>query len=205
MPSRASTASRRLLCVLFLRRPALYFSAWGRRARPDVIHLTAQQCAGSPTIPSMLLICVRCGYAPSMSSRASFRSSIRRSRITRILMLVLGVLAVPSLGPAAMQRPHCAQHDTAGEHTAHAGGPQQLSEPGASLSWRSSSQHECAHCPPTECAQVAACTTSTTATIIEVSGAVISLAIDRVTLPRLLVQPASTNHEPPTPPPQLIS
>ena len=144
-------------------------------------------------------------YADYMNSGVSFRARICTRRSTRILMLVLGVLAVPSLGPAAMQRSHCAQHDTTGEHTAHAGGSHQMPEPGSSSSWEPSSQHECAHCPPTECAQVAACTTSTTATIIEVSGAVISLAVDRVRLPRLLVQPASTNHEPPTPPPQPIS
>lgn len=144
-------------------------------------------------------------YPARMISRPGPGGSIRRSRITRILMLVLGILAVPSEGPSALQRPHCAQHDPAGAHTAHAGGTRQLPEPGSSSSWKTTSQHECAHCPPTECAQVAACTTSSTATIIQGSRAVISLTIDRVTLPRLLVQPASTNHEPPTPPPQLIS
>ena len=148
---------------------------------------------------------VRCGYAARMSSRACSGSSIRKRRITRILMLVLGILAVPSVGPAAMQRPHCAQHNIAGEHTAHAGGTHQMPESGPSSSWETSNQHECAHCPPTECAQVAPCTTSPTATIIEGSRAIIPLAVDRVRLLRLLVQSGSTSHEPPTPPPQPIS
>ena len=146
-----------------------------------------------------------CGYAARMSSIADSGTSIRRRRVTRILMLVLGVLAVPSVGLAAMQRPHCAQHNTAGEQTAHAGGSHQMPQPGSSSSWESPNQHDCPHCPPTECAQVAPCTTSPTATIIEASRAVLSLTVDRVRLPRLLVQPASTHHEPPTPPPQPIS
>jgi hypothetical protein len=141
-----------------------------------------------------------------MSSITCSGTSSRRRRVTRILMLVLGVVGVPSLGPAAMQRPHCAQHETAaGEQTAHVGGTHHMPELGSSSFWESPRQHECPHCPPTECAQVAPCTTWPTATIIEASRAVIPLAVDRVRLPRLLVQPGSAHHEPPTPPPQPIS
>jgi hypothetical protein len=149
---------------------------------------------------------VRYGYAARMSFGACSGIACRKRRITSILMLVLGVLAVPSLGQSAMQRPHCAQHETAaGEQTAHAGGTHQMPEPGSSSSWESPDQHDCPHCPPRECAQVAPCSTSPTATIIEGSGSVVALAVDHVQLPRPLVQPGSTNHEPPTPPPQPIS
>ena len=144
-------------------------------------------------------------YPASMNHGTRSGVILRSHRVTRILMLVLGVLAVPGLGQAAMQRPHCAQHDMAGEQRAHAGGTHQMPEPGSSSSWNTPSQHECTHCPPTECAQVAPCTTSPTATIIEGSRAIIPLAVDRVRLPRLTVQPGSTHHEPPTRPPQPIS
>src|SRR5688572_23611595 len=154
----------------------------------------------------MLLIRLQCGYAASMISRACSGSSIRRSRITRILMLVLGVLAVPSVGTAAMQRPHCAQHDTApGAQTTHGNGAHHTHAPNSSTTWQSGSQHDCPHCPPTECAQIAPCTTSPTATIVEGSGTVIPLMVRTELIPKLPVQPGSTTHEPPTPPPQQIS
>jgi hypothetical protein len=157
-------------------------------------------------VHSHVIDTVQCGSAARMSSITCPGTSIRGRRVTRILMLVLSVLAVPSLGPAAMQRPHCAQHETgAAEQTAHARGTHQMPEAGSSTSWESPRQHECPHCPPTECAHLAPCTTSPTATIIEASRAVIPLAVDRDPLPRLLVQPGSIHHEPPTPPPQPIS
>ena len=121
-------------------------------------------------------------------------------------MLVLGVVSVPSVGLGAMQRPHCEQNDgAAGERTSHAGPQHQMPEPSSPTSWESGSQHDCPHCPPAECSQVAPCATSPTPTIIEASGTIIPLTVASDGVAKLPIQPGSTSHEPPTPPPQLIS
>lgn len=129
--------------------------------------------------------------------------ALRMRQITRALMLVLGVLSVPSVGPAAMQRPHCAQHGPSAVQ-AHSGHGHQM--PGSSpTSWESATKHDCPHCPAAECARVAPCATSSIAALSEASLTVTDLATDRVRVRRVQVHPYSSTQQPPTPPPQLIS
>jgi len=128
----------------------------------------------------------------------------RTGRMTRMLMLVLGVLSVPSIGPAAMQRPHCAQHvRSPGHQVPHSGDTHQAGP--ALVSWESATEHACPHCPATDCARIAPCTASSNAAISEASLTVPDPVSDRVGVRRVRVHPYSATHQPPTPPPQLIS
>lgn len=129
--------------------------------------------------------------------------ALRRNQITRIVMLVLGVLSVPSFGSAAMQRPHCAQHGPSALQ-AHSGDEHQMPEP-HSTSWTSATEHDCPHCPATECARAAPCTTSSNAAVSATSHAVTQSGADGATPRRVQPPLYSRTHQPPTPPPQLIS
>ena len=147
----------------------------------------------------------RNGYAASMRCRMPPGIALRLSHITRVVMLVLGVFSVPSVGSAAMQRPHCAQHAPSAIHQqAHAGDGQQMPAP-RSTSWESATEHDCPHCPATECARVAPCATSSNAAITAMSLAVTQSATHRAVLRRVQHRLYSRTHQPPTPPPQLIS
>ena len=136
----------------------------------------------------------RTGYAAPM-----------RCMMVRVLMLFLGVVGVPSTGLAAMQRPHCAQHDPSAEHQGPHSGTHQAPASTDSASWDSGTQHECPHCPASECARVAPCTVSSNAAVSEASATVPDPVADRVGVRRMRVHPYSATHQPPTPPPQLIS
>ena len=126
-------------------------------------------------------------------------------QISRVLMLVLGVLSVPSVGPGAMQRPHCAQHDSSALHqNGHSGDGQQVPAP-RPTSWDGVTDHNCPHCPATECARVAPCTTSSNAAVSGTSLEVSQSVTHRATLPRVQHHLYSIIHRPLTPPPQLIS
>jgi len=147
----------------------------------------------------------RTGYAAPMRCRMPIFGALRMRQITRVVMLGLGVLSVPSVGPAAMQRPHCAQHTPSGIHReAHSGGRHQMPDP-VPTSWESATKHDCPHCPATECARVAPCTTSSNPAVSVPSLAVTQSATNRVIPRRVQHQLYSTTHQPPTPPPQLIS
>jgi hypothetical protein len=146
------------------------------------------------------------GYAAPGRCRMPTFTASRVSPITGALMLVLGILSVPSVGPAAMQRPHCAQHGpSAVPQVAHSGGEHQMPEPTGSASWESATKHDCPHCPATECARLAPCTTSSNAAVSVTALAVTQSATHRDVFPRLQHHLYSTTHQPPTPPPQLIS
>jgi len=145
----------------------------------------------------------RSGYAAPMRCRMPPNLAFRLRRVTRLAMLMLGVLSVPSIGPAAMQRPHCAQHGPSAAQ-AHSGDGHHM--PGSSsTSWESATQHDCPHCPAAECARIAPCTTSSSAAVSATSHAVTQSATDRAAPRRVQPHLHSTTHQPPTPPPQLIS
>ena len=141
------------------------------------------------------------GYAAGMRWRTDPSLGCRMGRLTRMLMLALGIVSVPSVGPAAMQR-----HDPAAvPHEAHSGGRHRVPEPTQSTSWQEASEHACPHCPATDCARIAPCTTSSNAAIAVASLTVTQTATRRVIARRVRVHPYSTTHRPPVPPPQLIS
>lgn len=140
-----------------------------------------------------------------MTSRTHTVLALPLGRLTRMLMLVLGVLSVLSVGPAAMQRPHCAQHETSATHAnAQSGDGHHITSTG-STSWDGATNHDCPHCPATECARVAPCTTSSNAAVSGTSLEVRRTVTHRAILRRVQHDLYSVIHQPPTPPPQLIS
>ena len=172
---------------------------------PDFLALEVRSTAGSRRPEPPVAWQQRTGYAASMRCRMRPAIALRMHQITRVVMLVLGVLSVPSVGPAAMQRPHCARHEPSAMHQeAHSGDGQQMPE-SRSTSWGSPTRHDCPHCPATECARVAPCTTSSNAAISVTSLPVTQPATHRANLRRVQHRLYSTTHQPPTPPPQLIS
>lgn len=183
-------------------------------AGPDLTH---KQSAREPILgprirkrglgsSEVLVACQeRNGYAAPMRWRAPPAIALRMRQITRVVMLVLGILSVPSVGPAAMQRPHCAQHGPSARHQeAHSGARHHMPAP-VPASWESATKHDCPHCPATECARVAPCTTSSTAAVSVPSLTVTQSGTNRVIPRRVQHQLYSRTHQPPTPPPQLIS
>ncbi len=105
-------------------------------------------------LPESLVACRQgAGHALRMSSRTHIVLAAPVGRLTRMSMLVLGVLSVPSVGPAAMQRPPWAQHDPSAVHQGAHSGTHQVRASIDSASWDNGTQHECPHCPATECAR----------------------------------------------------
>ena len=163
--------------------------------------------AGGGALGSELLVArqERTGYAAPMSYRRRPAIALRSSHITRAVMLLFGALSVPSMGPAAMQPPHCTQHGPSATHQkGHSGDGQQVPAP-RSASWDGSTNHDCPHCPATECARVAPCTTSSNAAVSTTSLEVSQSVTHRATLGTGRHHLYSIIHQPPTPPPQLIS
>lgn len=140
-----------------------------------------------------------------MRSRKHSHLGGRMGPLVRLLMLGLGIVSVPSVGPAAMQRPHCAQHvPSPVDQDAHSGHTQQAPEP-TPLAWESATEHSCPHCPASECARIAPCTTSSNAAIPVALLTVTQTVTHRGIVRRVRVHPYSTTHQPPIPPPQMIS
>jgi hypothetical protein len=125
-----------------------------------------------------------------------------RNRITRSLMLVIGVLAIPSLRPMVMQGPHCAQHEGASIHQDMPQGSEHGMADRRTTSWDDGSTHDCPHCPASECAQIASCASSSGPAAVMTPFVVTHAAAHRAILPGVRHQLSSANHQPPTPPPQ---
>jgi hypothetical protein len=148
------------------------------------------------------------GYPSIMNSRRrprhfAHRRSPRlyRSRISRIVMLVVGVLSVPSVGVRAMQRPHCAQHT----QSAHVVANHHQPSSAHTAAVQPGSQHECPHCPARDCAHLVPCNTSTSPVTAAATLLVTALSPDPVGVPPVRAYMHSRTHQPPTPPPQLIA
>jgi hypothetical protein len=136
---------------------------------------------------------------PLSRRRSELSMRLSRSRITNILMLVLGILSVPSVGARAMQGPHCAKHEQPTLHPAHQASsahPESV-QPGT--------PHDCPHCPARECAHVVPCATSTSPVTAAASLVVTESSPGHVGVRTVRTHARSRTHEPPTPPPQLIA
>src|SRR5215203_5650636 len=130
---------------------------------------------------------------------------MRGSWIIRTLMLVIAVFAVPSLRLTAMQCPPCARPDGSSMHQemSHGSG-HRMAGPAPAL-WDDDSTHECPHCPASQCARIAPCASSSNAAAVMTPFVVTHTASDQAMPARVPRQLFSTSHQPPTPPPQLIS
>src|SRR5262245_62870877 len=83
------------------------------------------------------------------------RSYVSARTVTRLVMLALSLLGLPSVTLSAHQATHCSAgmavgHSATGVPDHHASRP-------ATSRWITGSSHECPHCPPSECIRMAAC------------------------------------------------
>jgi hypothetical protein len=120
-----------------------------------------------------------------------------------LLMVILGIMSVPSLGMGAWQRPHCAQHGTA-IHVGHGVASDRAPSHGAPT-WTRGTNHECSHCPASECAKVSPCASSTTTALSPKGIGMTGCPVHRVIIDLAGEQAASADFPPDTPPPQLIA
>jgi hypothetical protein len=122
---------------------------------------------------------------------ASLRLSLRMGRFA---LLLVGILSTPGLGLALVQRSHCVVHEGSAMH-----------HHGSTPSWTRPTHSDCPHCPATECASLAPCSTSGVSsalpTLLTLS---IPLAHHLGTI-RIETSPDSTLQQPPTPPPQTLA
>jgi hypothetical protein len=126
------------------------------------------------------------------------------SKMSKVFLLLVGILSTPGLGLALVQRSHCATHDASVMHVVHPGGGH-LGRQVPAPSWSRPMHSDCPHCPATDCTSIAPCSVSV------ISAALLS----RLTLStppahqpgtiRLETSPHSTLQQPPTPPPQTIA
>jgi hypothetical protein len=127
------------------------------------------------------------------------------TRVVRLVMLVLGVVATPSVGMEAMRRPHCARHELAAQHAGHAAASSTTAQGPDTQAWMPRHDHGCAHCPASECARVSPCTGSSSTAVAPSRAVVESLDSHRVAVYPARHQVHSASSPPDTPPPQLIA
>ena len=164
-------------------------------------YLGWSSCSSLCTSSTVAQAPIEASSAGALSRRRSELSMrLSRSRITKILMLLLGILSTPSVGARALQGPHCAKHEQSALHPAH---HQASSAHAASV--QPGTQHDCPHCPATECAHLVPCATSTSPVTAAASLVVTESSPGHVGVPTVRTHARSRTHEPPTPPPQLIA
>lgn len=139
---------------------------------------------------------LRCGMSPKHSSIGW---------LSRALMLALGIVAAPSVGVEALQRPHCAQHGTTGAHGGQHGASVQTAAGTSASAWSQAGTHECPHCPPAECARISPCTGASTTAPLPRTAGIGSPISHRVRLDPVRDQATSAVYPPHTPPPQPIT
>jgi hypothetical protein len=118
-------------------------------------------------------------------------------------MLALGIISAPSVGPWALQRPHCARHQMAGP--GHASEAAAIAHHRDSLTWSQTQHHQCPHCPASECGRAIPCAGASTTPSIPATVAIADFDAHRVVVDRVREQASSATSPPDTPPPQLIS
>jgi hypothetical protein len=126
-------------------------------------------------------------------------------RPIRLLMMVIGIASVPSVGPEALQRPHCVQHRAAAIHGGHLPASQQVAAGRESPSWTKAATHNCPHCPDSECARAARCASSPLTALSPTRVAVNQNRGSRTTVRLDRDHALSVPSSPETPPPQLIA
>ena len=135
-------------------------------------------------------------------SRRHGRSRARR--VFQLVMLLLAVVSLSGLGPDVLQRSHCAQHEVSA-HAAHTPAVQHPGQAPEGATWRAHDQHDCPHCPASECARVSPCSSSTFSVLspraIELAG----FLGHRVAVRPVRDRADSATSSPVNPPPQLIA
>lgn len=144
-------------------------------------------------------------YGPDMSARKRILKVPRPRLSVGLLMLLLGIVSMPSIGLKAIERPHCAQHEQAGRHERHLASLVIVAHAQGQPAWTQAHDHGCPHCPASECARVAPCTGSTTTAVAPSRAVVEDLDAHRVAVDLTRQLAHSAVSPPATPPPQLIA
>jgi hypothetical protein len=126
------------------------------------------------------------------------------SPLARTLMLVLGVLAMPSAGQAVLNGSHCARHDASAHHQTPIG-MHEMTGQHAAASWQNAPRHTCPHCPANECARVAPCSGASSCVIAVTTATPMTFSIDRAGIYPIHDAVHSVLEQPPTAPPLLVS
>jgi hypothetical protein len=125
--------------------------------------------------------------------------------LVRTVMLVLGILAMPSTGQAAVNGSHCVRHEAAALQMGHAGGMDAMTPLHQAAAWQDASPHTCPHCPASECARIAPCAGASSSVIAVSVPTPIAFSTDRVRIFPIRNAVYSVFRQPPTPPPLLVS
>ena len=121
-----------------------------------------------------------------------------------MLMLALSIISVPSTGLKASQRPHCAQHELAAHHQSYGALENAAVHGHGQQAWEQE-QHQCPHCPASECGRASTCTGSSSTAITPTRAVPTDSYVHRVAVDLGLQLPRSSSSPPDTPPPQLIA
>lgn len=170
--------------------------AEGHRKAPSTPISAPRQC--SDAVAPVL----QCTYGPVMmlGLHASWPAWV-----VRLLMLILGTVATPSVGLEAMQRPHCVQHEQTDRRLHQVPASSTMGHGHQTEAWTQRHDHQCTHCPASECTRVAPCAGSSAIAVAPPHRVVRNLEGHRVTVD-LGRQPIhSVRTTPDTPPPQLIA
>jgi hypothetical protein len=132
------------------------------------------------------------------------RGCVRVRTVARLVMLVLSLFGLPGLTVSAHQATHCRDGMAAGHSSQAAISGHHASGPVTSR-WTTNSNHECPHCPPSECIRTAACGGTATLALSASGHLVKTLPTHGVIPVRGADRATSANSPPDTPPPQSIS
>jgi hypothetical protein len=126
-------------------------------------------------------------------------------RTAKVLMLILGIMSVPNMRLDALQHPHCTPHGAISLHRGHSSAASPTNPRGESRTWAPATDHECPHCPASECARIAPCASSTTTALSPAGFSLVSLHDHRTAVDPGHERASSINSPPDTPPPQVIA
>src|SRR5215207_10091115 len=124
-------------------------------------------------------------------------------RLARLVMVVLLATSTTISWASPILGSHCDSH-TRAAHSSSAP-VEHDSGPLATPSWTQGSNHDCPHCPPSDCSRLAPCATSGSVAAAEPSTPIADLPPHSVTPTTYNRQHPSTLVQPPTPPPQLVA
>lgn len=128
----------------------------------------------------------------------------KRTRLfLRTLMLVVGVLGMPSAGQAVVNGSHCVRHDVSASQPAHTGDMHQMA--GTHAAWQDASSHTCPHCPASECARIAPCAGGGASALVAAAPELGAPAAGRSRTSVTDDRARSALPRPTTPPPVLIA
>jgi hypothetical protein len=121
----------------------------------------------------------------------------RRGPLARLVLVALLSVSISIAWAAPVLGSQCDRH-AASHTTRHL-------ELASTVSWAQGTQHECSHCPPSECSRAVPCAATSSIALGQATRLVAEFPAKRTTMNQQKVHPRSTSQEPPTPPPQRVT